>query len=121
MLFCLVGILLISFITTIVCIKQHTLLNLYKTGFHIEGTYQNSSDEYIIFEKNQTEFYKYKQFKNTTQFQLKKSEHPNLYLVENSSNEFIIFEKDCLYFIQNGSTDKYTKISNISVFINTNK
>lgn len=106
---------------TAFCIKQSNLLNSYKTGFNINGTYQNSSEEYIVVEKDSNCLYQYKQFEDVTLFDLKKSEHPNLYRIGNTSNELILFEKDCLYFVKKDSVEKYTKTSNTSAFINTNK
>lgn len=120
-LICLLCGLLILLVMTAFCIKQSELLNSYKTGFNINGTYQNASEEYIVIEKDSSSFYKYKQFENVTPFQLKESEHPNLYRVGNTPSEIILFEKDCLYFVKADSVEKYTKNSNISVFINTNK
>lgn len=121
MLICLVCGLLILLTMTAFCVKQSELLNSYKTGFNMNGTYQNSSEEYIVVEQDSSSFYKYKQFEHVAPFQLKESDHPNLYRVGNTPSEMILFDKDCLYFVKADSVEKYTKISNISTFINTNK
>lgn len=121
MIICLVCGLLIFFVMAAFCIKQYTILNSYKTGFNINGTYQNFSNEYIVVEKDSNRFYKYKQFENVTPFQLKESECPNLYRVGKDSNEMLLFDKDCLYFVKTDTIEKYIKNSNISTFINTDK
>lgn len=133
---CIVGVLLLvgSMISMITYISiQDKIIKSYETGFEPTGTFEYidyetdnlNKQEYIVLEAKQEKIicYSYKQFGDLEKSVYKTTTIPNLLIEANSdrNSRMICLGDDILYYISESDIVQYDKISDIGVFINTDK